>query len=110
MDSLPTSANQEDHVSMATFAARRLDEMVTNSRQIVACELLAAAQGVDFHRPLKTSAPLGVLHAAVRERVEFYTEDRYLAPDLNAIGDLILEGLCHELVTDVVPGLLPSSR
>ena len=54
VDSLPTSANQEDHVSMAAFAARRLGDMVDNSRQIVACELLAAAQGVDFHRPLLT--------------------------------------------------------
>jgi histidine ammonia-lyase len=84
--------------------------MVTNSRQIVACELLAAAQGVDFHRPLTTSEPLAVLHAAVRERVEFYTEDRYLAADINALGDLLLEGLCRSVVLESAPALLPSSR
>src|SRR4029434_5799027 len=58
VDSLPTSANQEDHVSMATFAARRLGPMAANTARIVAIELLAAAQGVDLRRPLVTSAPL----------------------------------------------------
>src|SRR5262249_11114613 len=67
VDSLPTSANQEDHVSMATFAARRLSDMSENTATIVAIELLAAAQGVDFRRPLKTSAPLEEAHALVRK-------------------------------------------
>jgi histidine ammonia-lyase len=107
VDSLPTSANQEDHVSMATFAARRLGEMADNSRQIVACELLAAAQGVDFHRPLESSAPLERLHAAVRERVEFYSEDRYLAPDLHALEKLLRGGLCRDLCPS---DLFPSFR
>jgi histidine ammonia-lyase len=107
VDSLPTSANQEDHVSMATFAARRLGEMADNSRQIVACELLAAAQGVEFHRPLKTSDALERLHAAVRERVAFYAEDRYLAPDLHALEELLRTDLCRTLCP---AGLLPSSR
>ena len=107
VDSLPTSANQEDHVSMATFAARRLADMADNSRQIVACELLAAAQGVDFHRPLKSSAPLEKLHAAVRERVEFYSEDRYLAPDLKALDQLLRTDLGRSLVP---ADLLPSSH
>jgi histidine ammonia-lyase len=106
VDSLPTSANQEDHVSMATFAARRLGEMADNSRQIVACELLAAAQGVDFHRPLESSQPLEALHAAVRERVEFYGEDRYLAPDLAALEQLLRTDLCRSLCP---ADLLPSS-
>jgi histidine ammonia-lyase len=62
VDSLPTSANQEDHVSMATFAARRLQPMLRNTEYIVAIELLAAAQGIEFLRPLKSSAALeGVL-------------------------------------------------
>ena len=110
VDSLPTSANQEDHVSMATFAARRLGDMVDNSRQIVACELLAASQGVDFHRPLLTSKPLQCLHAAVRERVEFYEEDRYLAPDLWTLDELLRGDLCRELCVGVVGDLLPSLR
>jgi len=110
VDSLPTSANQEDHVSMATFAARRLGGMIENSRQIVACELLAAAQGVDFHRPLLTSAPLQKLHGAVRERVEFYTEDRYLAPDLLTLDELLRGDLCRELCASVAADLLPSLR
>ena len=104
VDSLPTSANQEDHVSMATFAARRLGDMADNTRQVIACELLAAAQGVDFHRPLKTSEPLQRLHAAVRERVEFYTEDRYLAPDLWALEELLRSDICRGLCpADLLP-------
>ena len=91
---------------MATFAARRLGEMADNSRQIVACELLAAAQGVDFHRPLKSSAPLERLHAAVRERVEFYSEDRYLAPDPQALEVLLRGDLCRSLCpADLFPSL-----
>jgi histidine ammonia-lyase len=89
VDSLPTSANQEDHVSMATFAARRLLEMLANTRTIVAIELLAAAQGIDFHRPLKTSVPLEKVHAEIRRRVPFYAVDRYLAPDIAAAQELI---------------------
>src|SRR5690606_12535442 len=81
VDSLPTSANQEDHVSMATFAGRRLIEMVQNMATIVGIELLCAAQGIDFHAPLTTSAPLQVLHGQIRGAVPFYKEDRFLAPD-----------------------------
>jgi histidine ammonia-lyase len=106
VDSLPTSANQEDHVSMATFAARRLGEMADNSRTIVAIELLAAAQGIDFHAPLKTSLALQQVHRIVRERVPFYAEDRYFAPDIATIDGLIA---CGEL-TALVGDLLPSRR
>jgi histidine ammonia-lyase len=92
VDSLPTSANQEDHVSMATFAARRLADMAANSAGIVAIELLAAAQGIDFRAPLKTSARLQEAHALVRSRVAFYAHDRYFAPDITAIQSLIESG------------------
>lgn len=109
VDSLPTSANQEDHVSMATFAARRLSEMADNSRQIVACELLAAAQGTDFHRPLETSPRLLRLHGAVRARVEHYDQDRYLAPDLAALDALLRGPLCRDLCEEIDADLLPSS-
>jgi histidine ammonia-lyase len=104
VDSLPTSANQEDHVSMATFAARRLSDMAANSAGIVAIELLAAAQGIDFRAPLKTSPRLQEVHALVRSKVAFYDHDRYFAPDITAIQSLIESGAFHRFV----PGLLPS--
>ena len=104
VDSLPTSANQEDHVSMATFAARRLLEMTANTRTIVAIELLAAAQGIDFHAPLATSEPLRFVHEALRQNVPFYEHDRYFAPDIAAADDL----LATEVLTPIVADLLPS--
>jgi histidine ammonia-lyase len=104
VDSLPTSANQEDHVSMSTFAARRLRDMAANSAGIVAIELLAAAQGIDFRAPLRTSARLQEVHALVRSKVAFYDHDRYFAPDITAIQALIEASSFHRFV----PGLLPS--
>lgn len=92
VDSLPTSANQEDHVSMATFAARRLQEMALNTATIVAIEWLTAAQGVDFHAPLATSEPLQGLHALLRGAVTHYDRDRLLAPDIEAARALLLQG------------------
>ncbi len=84
VDSLPTSANQEDHVSMATFAARRLLDMAGNSSAVVAIELLSAAQGVDLHAPLQTSPKLAQVLAMIRSEVPHYDEDRYFAPDIAA--------------------------
>jgi len=85
IDSLPTSANQEDHVSMATFAARRLGPMAANTARIVAIELLAAAQGVDLRRPLTTSPKLAEAMVLVRADARFWDRDRAFAPDLEAI-------------------------
>ena len=85
VDSLPTSANQEDHVSMATFAARRLTPMAANTAGIVAIELLAAAQGVDLRRPVPTSPRLAAAMALIRADVRFWDRDRAFAPDLEAI-------------------------
>jgi histidine ammonia-lyase len=85
VDSLPTSANQEDHVSMATNAARRLLPMARNTAGIVAIELLAAAQGIDLRRPLRTSEPLEHAHARIRREVAFWDRDRAFAPDLAAM-------------------------
>jgi histidine ammonia-lyase len=99
VDSLPTSANQEDHVSMATFAARRLGDMAANSAGIVAIELLAAAQGIDLRAPLRTSPRLQEAHALVRSRVAFYDHDRYFAPDIGAIQQLIESGAFHPFVS-----------
>jgi histidine ammonia-lyase len=92
VDSLPTSANQEDHVSMATFAARRLGELAHNSAYIVAIELLAAAQGIEFHRPLRSSAALERYVAALRAVVPGYDRDREFTPDIEAAQRLVLDG------------------
>ncbi len=101
VDSLPTSANQEDHVSMATFAARRLGDMVENTATIVAIELLAAAQGIDFRRPLRTSAPLEEAHALIRSVAPHLEGDRFLASDIGAITPTVSAGsflrFCPEL-------------
>ena len=95
VDSLPTSANQEDHVSMATYAARRLLSMAENTTGIVAVELLAACQGIDLRRPLKTSEPLEKIHALVRQDVPYYAEDRYFAPDIANAVKLNTWGIEH---------------
>ncbi len=92
VDSLPTSANQEDHVSMATFAARRLDDMAQNTAVIVGIELLAAAQGIDFHRPLKTSPHLEHVHSQLRAKVPFFDADRFFAPDIEAAKQMVVNG------------------
>ena len=92
VDTIPTSANQEDHVSMATFGARRLHEMAHNTATIIGIELLAAAQGVDFHAPLKTSDMLTQVHHALRDRVAFYDKDRFFAPDIEAAKELVVSG------------------
>ena len=92
VDTIPTSANQEDHVSMATYGARRLHEMAHNTATIVGIELLAAAQGVDFHAPLKTSIALTDVHQALRAKVPFYDKDRLFAPDIEAAKSMVLSG------------------
>ena len=89
VDSLPTSANQEDHVSMATFAARRLQPMIANVAHILGIELLAAAQGVDFLRPLASSPVLEQVHTLLRARCPAMHQDRYLAPDIATAGSLV---------------------
>lgn len=92
VDSLPTSANQEDHVSMATFAARRLGDIADNVSEIVGIELLAAAQGLEFHRPLRAAAKVEEAAARIRAVVPSYETDRYFAPDLTAAGIMVREG------------------
>lgn len=106
VDSLPTSANQEDHVSMATFAARRLTDMAENSRGIVSVELLAACQGLDFRAPRKTTEILESAKARVRNAVPFYDQDRYFAPDIHAAAALIAEPAFNDFMPSA---LLPSA-
>ena len=96
VDSLPTSANQEDHVSMATFAARRLGDMAANTAYIVAVELLAAAQGIDLRAPLQTSQPLRAAHAAIRARIPFYDHDRLLSPDIESVAAMVRAGVFRD--------------
>ena len=105
VDSLPTSANQEDHVSMATFAARRLRDMAENTAGILAVELLAACQGIDFRAPLKPSEPLQKAHSQLRAEVTFYDKDRYFAPDIERAQRLIQRGDYNDLMPK---SMLPS--
>ena len=100
VDSIPTSANQEDHVSMATHAARRLTEMADNAAVVIAIELLAAVQGIEFHRPLKSSAALERIIAALRAKVPHYDADRFFAPDIEAAKKLVTSGMFRNLVAE----------
>jgi histidine ammonia-lyase len=103
VDSIPTSANQEDHVSMATHGARRLGPMVDNAAAVIGIELLAAAQGIDFHRPSKSSPSLEIVHAGIRKDVPFYAADRYFAPDIQAAQHWVKSGRFAALVKRVLP-------
>ncbi|HNP64244.1 MAG TPA: histidine ammonia-lyase [Woeseiaceae bacterium] len=106
VDSLPTSANQEDHVSMATFAARRLHTMLDNVSNIIAIELLAAAQGIDFHHPKKSSAIIENTIAGLRNISPRYDEDRSLSIDIQRVASRIDHG---EFI-DCAASILPSMR
>jgi len=106
VDSLPTSANQEDHVSMATFAGRRLSEMADNTAGIVAIELLAAAQGVEYHHPLQTAQPLQRVIEAIRDLVPSYVRDRAMSLDIEAMKAWARSGQCRSFVSELH---LPSS-
>ena len=103
VDSIPTSANQEDHVSMATHAARRLGAMIENAAGVVGIELLAAAQGIDFHRPARSSAVLEQVHGEIRSEVAFYAADRYFAPDIEAAKHWVKSGRFAPLVKRILP-------
>src|SRR5450631_1442493 len=103
VDSIPTSANQEDHVSMATHAARRLTRMVDNAAGVVGIELLAAAQGIDFHRPTRSSAALERVHAGIRSDVPFYAVDRYFSPDIEAAQHWVKSRRFSPLVKRILP-------
>ena len=92
VDSLPTSANQEDHVSMATFAARRLQAMLANTAHILGIEFLAAAQGIEFLRPLRSSAALETAHALLRASCPAMPVDRYFAPEIERATQLVRDG------------------
>jgi histidine ammonia-lyase len=108
IDTIPTSANQEDHVSMATHAAWRLHAMVRNLAGIIAIELMAAGQGIDFRAPLKTSAPLVLAHAVLRSRVAKLTDDRPFGEETEMVMDLVTADTFTQAVgSNLLPRLFP---
>ena len=104
-DSTPTSANQEDHVSMATFAARRLRPMLANTSRIVAIELLAAAQGIEFLRPLASAPGLEAVLRLVRSVSPGMPDDRSLARDIEAVHHLVAAGDIGHAIERQIPEL-----
>ncbi|MCJ2187649.1 histidine ammonia-lyase [Novosphingobium beihaiensis] len=104
VDSIPTSANQEDHVSMAAHGARRLQAIAGNADAVLGIELLAAAQGCDFHAPLTSSATVEAVRAALREKVPTLTDDRHMAPDIAAATAMVTQGTLVNLAGEL-PGV-----
>lgn len=100
VDSLPTSANQEDHVSMAPAAGRRLWEMAANTRGVIAVEWLAACQGIDLREGLTSSPLLEQARHALREQVAHYTQDRFFAPDIECATELLAQGVLLKLLPE----------
>jgi histidine ammonia-lyase len=98
VDSLPTSANQEDHVSMATHGARRLHDMADNTAGIVGIELLAAAQGIELRKPVTTSPRLQKVLKLLREDTAFWDQDRLMAPEIEAAKRLVRNPALREIV------------
>jgi histidine ammonia-lyase len=105
VDSIPTSANQEDHVSMAAHGARRLIAMAENATNVIAIELLAAAQGCDFRAPLTSSAALERIRTLLRQRVPMLEGDRFMAPDISAAADLVRTGALAAAAGIALPGV-----
>jgi len=98
VDSIPTSAGQEDHVSMATHGALKARRIALNAAGVIGIELMAGAQGVDLHAPLTTSAPLGEALAAIRAEIKFHAADRYLADDVALARKAVLDGALSSAV------------
>tara|TARA_R110000782_G_scaffold268689_1_gene365480 strand:- start:17715 stop:19247 length:1533 start_codon:yes stop_codon:yes gene_type:complete len=105
VDSIPTSANQEDHVSMAAHGARRLLDMTANATAVIGIELLAAAQGCDFHAPLRSSDALENARACLRAEVPALADDRYFHPDMEAATALIRSGAIVRAASLTLPGV-----
>ncbi|MDP4823547.1 MAG: histidine ammonia-lyase [Aestuariivirgaceae bacterium] len=102
VDSLPTSANQEDHVSMATHGALRLHRMIANTRAIIAIELMAGAEGIDFRRPLKSSAAIEVAHETLRAKIAPRTVDRVFGPEIELVSSLVQQGVFSAFTGDLL--------
>jgi histidine ammonia-lyase len=109
VDSIPTSANQEDHVSMACHGARRLLQMTDNLFSIIGIEALTAAQGIDLRAPLQTSPELTRAHGVIRAAVPTLEEDRYMAPDLKAVSEVVASGKLNAAISPDILPLLDTS-
>jgi histidine ammonia-lyase len=107
VDSIPTSANQEDHVSMAAHGARRLLPMADNAMAVIGIEWMAAAQGCDFHAPLQTSSPLAAAVALLRAQVAHLEDDRHIQPDMQAAIGMVQSGALLQTCSGIG---LPSLR
>ncbi|MGE5125348.1 MAG: histidine ammonia-lyase [Betaproteobacteria bacterium] len=105
VDSIPTSANKEDHVSMGPTAAWKAARAVTNVARVLAVELLAACEAVEFHRPVRSSAPLEAVVALVRERVPDHGQDRVLGPEIEALAERLAAGAVFEAAAGCCDGL-----
>jgi histidine ammonia-lyase len=105
VDSVPTSANQEDHVSMATHGGRRLGPMNANLARIIAIELLAAAEGIDFRRPLTSSKPLEETYGLIRGKAKSREVDREFATDIESIAVMVESGSFESFVPDLLSDL-----
>ncbi len=103
VDSIPTSANQEDHVSMATLGARRSSIAADNACQVAGIELLAACQAIDLLRPLRSSEPREAIWAKIRAAVPAYQEDRFFGPDLLAVRELVMSGTLRPWCAGILP-------
>jgi histidine ammonia-lyase len=99
VDTIPTSADKEDHVSMGAWAARKAQRVVVNSRRVLAMELLAAAQGIDLLRPLRSSKPVENLYREIRKRAAYMDEDRSLSQEIESLAQMIEERACYDLIS-----------
>ncbi len=102
IDSTPTSANQEDHVSMACHGARRILDMNQNLATIIGIELLTSAQGINFRQPLRTSKPLESTIKVLRQNIAPLSNDRYMADDIKSASDLILNGTIVDIIDNKI--------
>jgi histidine ammonia-lyase len=107
IDSIPTSAGQEDHVSMGTIAARNLDTVLDNIEGTLACELLGGLAAMDFRRPLRAGAGTGAAHAHARARIPELVTDRSPAPDIAAARALLRDGSLVSAAASAAPAFTP---
>ena len=104
-DTIPTSANQEDHVSMATYAARKLSDIAENTATIIGIEIMAACQSIDFHDHLNTSPSLYKVYQQVRKQVPFLDKDRLMTDDLHNLRNMVLKGELNKHLEGLCPSL-----
>ncbi|MEK6774635.1 MAG: histidine ammonia-lyase [Bdellovibrionota bacterium] len=105
VDSIPTSAEKEDHVSMGTIAARKANQILQNAQNVIAMEMLSATQAIDLLRPLKSSPTIEAIHQHIRKTVPFAKEDRVFAKDIEAIKMLMLDGSLKKILLSQVGDL-----